>query len=131
MTIVTPLQPRYVTEASRMPESNQPDGGQPSPPPLSNAERQARWRARHQAQQHATTPMPPGKATSARRRSRPQRWQDAVAELLTLQAEYATWLEALPTSLQDSATAETLAALVDLDLDALASTELPRGYGRD
>lgn len=114
-----------------MPESSRPNDEQPSPPPLSNAERQARWRARHRAQQHATAPMPPGKAASARRRSRPRRWQDAVAELLALQAEYAAWLEALPASLQDSATAKTLAAIVELDLDALASTELPRGYGRD
>ena len=54
-----------------------------------------------------------------------------MAELLALQAEYAAWLEALPDSLQDTATAETLAAIVELDLDALATTELPRGYGRD
>jgi hypothetical protein len=54
-----------------------------------------------------------------------------VAELLTLQAECAAWIEALPDSLQDTATAETLATIVDLDLDGLASTELPRGYGRD
>ncbi len=75
--------------------------------------------------------MQPGKAASAHKRSRPRRWRDAVAELLALQAEYAAWLQALPDSLQDTATAETLAAIVELDLDALASTELPRGYGRD
>lgn len=54
-----------------------------------------------------------------------------MAELLALQAEYAAWLEALPDSLQDTATAATLATIVELDLDGRASTELPRGYGRD
>ena len=41
------------------------------------------------------------------RRGRSQRWHDAVAERLALQA------------------------IVDLDLDTLASTEPPRGFGRD
>ena len=53
-------------------------------------------------------------------RSRAKRWRDAVAELITLQGHYAAWLEALPENLQDSATAEALAAirkgsLVDVD----------------
>jgi hypothetical protein len=64
-------------------------------------------------------------------RSRPQRWRDAVVELLALQAEYAKWLAALPDSLSDSPTAEALEAIVDLDLTELADIEPPRGYGRD
>ena len=64
-------------------------------------------------------------------RSRPQRWRDAVIELLALQAEYAKWLEALPDSLSDSPTAEALGAIVDLDLTELSDIEPPRGYGRD
>ena len=64
-------------------------------------------------------------------RSRSQRWRDAVAELLTLQAEYAKWLAALPDSLSDSQTAEALEAIVALDLTELADIEPPRGYGRD
>ena len=64
-------------------------------------------------------------------RSRPQRWRDAVNILLRLQAEYANWLEALPDSLQDSATAEALEAIVGLDLTSLADIEPPRGYGRN
>jgi len=114
-----------------MTHGNKTDDGQPLPAPLSNAERQARWRARRQAQQQAPAPVQPGKAVRTNKRSRPRRWRDAVAELLALQADYAAWLEALPDSLQESATAQTLAVIVDLDLDALASTELPRGYGRD
>jgi hypothetical protein len=54
-----------------------------------------------------------------------------VAELLTLQAGYAAWLEALPDTLYGTATAEALQAIVDLDLETLASVEPPRDYGRD
>jgi hypothetical protein len=36
--------------------------------------------------------------------------------LLTLQAEHADWLAALPDSLQGSATADALEAIIDLDL---------------
>jgi hypothetical protein len=95
---------------------------------LGNAERQARYRARHQAE--ATTAVTrPRRPTD--RRSRPQRWQDAVGTLLALQAEYAGWLAALPDSLQDSATAGALEAIIDIDLTPLADIEPPRGYGRD
>jgi hypothetical protein len=107
-----------------MPRGRQPDGE----PTLSNAERQARYRARSREQEPrivVRTRMP------VDRRSRPQRWRNAVAELLTLQTEYAAWLAALPDSLQDTPMAEALQAIVELDLDTLASTEPPRGYGRD
>ena len=67
----------------------------------------------------------------ADRRSRPQRWRDAVAELLALQADYAAWSNALPDALRNTATADALQAIVDLDLDDLAVIEPPRGYGRD
>ena len=58
-------------------------------------------------------------------------WHDAVRTLLALQAEYANWLAALPASLQDSATAGALQAIIDLDLTSLADIEPPLGYGRD
>lgn len=64
-------------------------------------------------------------------RSRARRWKDAVAELLELQAQYAAWLEALPGNLRDSATAEALQAICDLDLTELMAIETPRGFGRD
>ena len=57
----------------------------------------------------------------ADRRGCPQRWHDAVAELLTLQASYTGWLRALPATLQDTATGDVLQAIVDLDLDALGA----------
>jgi hypothetical protein len=93
---------------------------------LSDAERQARYRARRQAEQ--ASPLIRYRRP-ADRRARPQRWRDAVAELLALQAEYTAWHDALPESLRDSA--EALQAIVDLDLDVLADIEPPRGFGRD
>jgi len=107
-----------------MPRGRKPDGEVP----LSNAERQARFRACHQ------TPVPPAVTRTRRpidRRPRPRRWHDAVDELLALQAAYAAWYEALPDTLQGTATAEALQAIIDLDLDTLAAIEPPRGYGRD
>jgi len=105
-----------------MPSGRNPQGETP----LTNAERQARYRAR----QHQ--PSAPSRARpKIGRRSRLQRWHDAVAELLTLQAGYAAWLEALPDTLHGTTTAEALQTIVDLDLDTLASVEPPRGYGRD
>jgi hypothetical protein len=95
---------------------------------LSNAERQARYRARQQVASATPVTRPRGPTD---RRSRPQRWRDAVGTLLTLQAQYTEWLTALPDSLQGSATADALEAIVDLDLAPLADVELPRGYGRD
>ena len=95
---------------------------------LSGAERQARYRARQQAQQAGPT-IRYRRPTD--RRTRPERWHDAVAALLALQAEYAAWADALPEGLRDTATAEALQAIVDLDLDTLADIEPPRGYGRD
>jgi hypothetical protein len=67
----------------------------------------------------------------ADRRSRPQRWCDAVTELLALQAAYAACLEAPPDTLQGTATTDALQAIVDINLDTLTAIELPRGYGRD
>lgn len=67
----------------------------------------------------------------AGRRSQVQRWNDTVAGLAGLQAEYAAWLEALPDNQQDSSTAEALRAIVDIDLSELQAIEPPRGFGRD
>jgi len=94
---------------------------------LSNAERQARHRARKQALQ------PPLiiKRCQPARRSRLKRWNDALAEMTAVQAECAAWFEALPESLHDSATAAALQDMIDLDLDTLAAVQPPLGYGRD
>jgi hypothetical protein len=92
------------------------------------AERQARYRARRAVQQpHAAV----RRRTVTDRRSRSQRWRDAIAERLALQAEYAAWSDALPESLRDTATAEALQEIIDLDLNSLADVNPPRGFGRD
>ncbi len=93
---------------------------------LSNAERQARHRARMAEQAPVVRYRWP-----ADRRSRPQRWRDAVSDLLALQTEYIAWLDVLPDGLHGSATAEALQAIADLNLDTLADIEPSRGYGRD
>ena len=107
-----------------MPTGRQPYGKHA----LSNAERQARYRARREAEQ----PLPKIRYRQPTdRRTRAQRWHDAVAGLVALQAEYVAWHDVLPESLRESATAEALQAIVDLDLDALTVIVPPRGYGRD
>jgi hypothetical protein len=95
---------------------------------MTAAERQARYRAAHAADTAATVKMRYRKP--ADRRSRPQRWHDAVAELLELQADYQGWLDALPGSLADTPTADALRAVCELDLSDL-EIDPPRGFGRD
>ena len=94
--------------------------------PLTNAERQARHRAARARGLPASRTRRP-----ADHRSRAQRWRDAVADLLALQADYAAWLDAMPDNLQDGATADALRTICDLDLSELQTIEPPRGFGRD
>ena len=94
--------------------------------PLTAAERQARHRAARAASRPVNHYRP-----APDRRSRAQRWRDAVAELVILQSQYAQWFEALPQNLQEGATGEALQAIVDLDLDELIAIVPPRGFGRD
>jgi hypothetical protein len=107
-----------------MPRGRQPEGEAA----LSNAERQARYRARRLSLQSKAVVQRPA---AARRRSRAKRWNDALAELMAVQAECAAWFEALPDSLRDSATAAALQEMIELDLDAIAAVQPPLGYGRD
>lgn len=106
-----------------MPRGREPEGQTA----LSNAERQARWRARRRA------PPPPLTIKPSRpaRRSRTRRWNDALVELFAVQAECAAWFEALPESLRDGTTATALQDMIDLDLETIAAVQPPRGYGRD
>ena len=93
---------------------------------LSNAERQKRFRERRKAEQsriHYRRPQD--------RRSRLQRWRDAVQTLVDLQAEYQDWLDNLPESLQASMLAERLEAICEYDFGDLEALEPPRGFGRD
>src|SRR5208337_4542112 len=94
--------------------------------PMTDAERQARCRAARESGTPAVRIRRP-----LDHRSRAKRWRDAVSKLTTLQGQYAAWLEALPENLQDSATAEALQAICDLDLTELQAIVPPRGFGRD
>ncbi len=105
----------------------------PGPKPLGEramtpAERQARYRTAHAADTAGTVKV--RYRRPADRRSRPQHWRDAVAELLELQADYQQWLDGLPESLADTPTADALRAVCDLDLSSL-ELDPPRGFGRD
>ena len=109
-----------------MPRGRQPEGETT----LSNAERQARYRARHK-DDRPTPVVRIRYRRPANRRSRPQRWDDVIAELLALQTEYTAWYDALPDGLRDTATAEALRAIADLDLTELQAIIPSRGFGRD
>ena len=107
-----------------MPTGRQPDGEHP----LSNAERQARYRARREAEQ----PLPKIRyRRPTDRRTRAQRWNDTVAGLVALRAEYVRWFEALPEATREGATGEALQAMIDLDLEEIMAIQPPRGFGRD
>jgi len=107
-----------------MARGRQPEGEQA----LSNAERQARYRVRHQA----TRPLPMRRLRQpADRRSLAEQWKATVAALLALQTRYVDWHDALPEALLETATGEALLAIVELDLDEIAAIEPPRGFGRD
>jgi hypothetical protein len=93
---------------------------------MTDAERQARWRAARAAGVPVVRRPPP-----AGRRSRARRWLDAVAALTALQSEYAAWLAAMPEALLTTATADALHAICDLDLSDLQAIDPPRGFGRD
>ncbi len=94
--------------------------------PMTTAERQARFRAAHADGAPKVRYRRP-----ADRRSRPQRWRDAVSELLTLQDDYRSWLDSVPDNLAESAAAQVLRSICDIDLSELESVEPPRGFGRD
>jgi len=107
-----------------MPRGRKPEGQRA----LTGAERRSRYRQRQAGNRAAPSPPP---ARRSARASRAQQWHAAVATLIALQDKYAAWLDALPEAFRDGATGEALQAIVDLDLDELASIEPPRGFGRD
>ena len=94
--------------------------------PMTGAERQVRYRAARASDAPIIRIRRP-----VDRRSRIQRWNDTIAALTELQAEYGAWLETLPDNQQDGATAEALRTIVEFDLSELQAIEPPRGFGRD
>ena len=93
---------------------------------LTPAEKQRRYRQRLKAGHRPVHIQKPRD-----RRSRAQRWRDAVSELHTLQEHYRDCLDRLPDALCDTLYGERLQIIADADIEALEEIEPPRGYGRD
>lgn len=100
------------------------------------AERAAAYRARRKAAAADVPAKPPlviRYRRPADRRSRPQQWADAVQTLADLLDQFEEWRNKLPSSLENSATAEALDAVLELrcHVEDLQAAELPKGFGRD
>jgi len=93
---------------------------------MTDAERQARYRAARAAGKPAIHVRRP-----ADRQGLARQWSDGVAVLTSAQERYTAWLESLPANLENSATADRLRAICELDLSELQAIEPPRGFGRD
>jgi hypothetical protein len=93
---------------------------------MTDAERQARYRAARAADTPIIRTRRPGD-----HRGRARRWTDHVTGLVKEQVEFMAWLDSLPENLQDSATAEALRAICEFDLGELQAIVPPRGFGRD
>ena len=113
----------------------------PGPPPRGDraatpAERSAAYRARRKVTA-AAAPTKPLVVVRYRRpadrRSRPERWADAVQTLVDMLDRFQTWRDNLPSSLADSPTAEALDAVLELrgHVEDLQAVQLPKGFGRD
>jgi hypothetical protein len=112
----------------------------PGPPPRGDhaatpAERSAAYRARRKVTA-AAAPPPPVVVRYRRpadRRSRPQRWADAVQTLADMLDGFQDWRDNLPSSLANSAMAEALDTVLELRgyVEELQAVELPKGFGRD
>jgi len=113
----------------------------PGPPPRGDraatpAERAAAYRARRKAT-IATAPTKPSVDVRYRRpadrRTQPQQWADAVQTLADLLNRFQQWRDNLPASLENSATAEALDAVLELRgyVEELQAVQLPKGFGRD
>jgi hypothetical protein len=60
----------------------------------------------------------------------PEAW-DEKGNPSRIQESYQAWLDSLPENLTESATAETLRTICEIDLSELESVEPLRGFGRD
>jgi hypothetical protein len=113
----------------------------PGPPPRGDraatpAERSAAYRARRKVTAAAAPTKPPVVVRYRRpadRRSRPERWADAVQTLADMLDQFQEWRDNLPSSLEDSATAEALDVVLELrgHIEDLQAVQLPKGFGRD
>jgi hypothetical protein len=113
----------------------------PGPPPRGDraatpAERAAAYRARRKATIAAAPTKPPVVVRYRRpadRRTQLQRWADAIQTLTDLLDRFQKWRDNLPASLESSATAEALDAVLELrsHVEDLQAVDLPKGFGRD
>ena len=113
----------------------------PGPPPRGDraatpAERSAAYRARRKVTAAAAPTKPPVVVRYRRpadRRSRPERWADAVQTLADMLDQFQEWRDNMPASLEDSPTAEALDVVLELrcHVEDLQAVELPKGFGRD
>ena len=113
----------------------------PGPPPRGDraatpAERSAAYRARRKVAAVAAPAKPPVVVRYRRpadRRSRPERWADAVQTLADMLDQFQEWRDNLPSSLEDSPTVEALDAVLELrgHVEDLQAVELLKGFGRD
>jgi hypothetical protein len=99
------------------------------------AERSAAYRARRKVAA-AAAPTKPGGVRYRRpadRRSRPERWADAVQTLADMLGQFQEWRDNLPSSLENSPTAEALDAVLELrgHVEDLQAVQVPKGFGRD
>jgi hypothetical protein len=100
------------------------------------AERSAAYRARRKVTAAAAPTKPPVVVRYRRpadRRSRPERWADAVQTLADMLDQFQEWRDNLPSGLEDGATAEALDVVLELrgHVEDLQAVELPKGFGRD
>ena len=113
----------------------------PGPPPRGDraatpAEQSAAYRARRKATAADAPAKPPVVVRYRRptdRRSRPERWADAVQTLADMLDQFQEWRDKLPSSLANGATAEALDAVLELrgHVEELQAVDLPKGFGRD
>jgi hypothetical protein len=96
---------------------------------LTSAERQRAYISRLKA----GIPTAPKPRRPIDRRSKPKRWDDAVADLLDLLDAFQEARDNLPEALAETAYVEKLDAILELRelVETLADADLPKGFGRD
>jgi hypothetical protein len=97
--------------------------------PMSSTERQRAYIARLKA----GIPTAPKPRRPVDRRTKPQRWDDAVTEFLSLLIVVQEVRDNLPDSLAETADVEKLDAILELreHVETLADADRQKGFGRD
>ena len=95
---------------------------------LSPAERAKRYRERREAGEKIVRYRRPSD-----RRSKLQKWNDAVDTLIGVLDDYQEWRDNMPAGLAETLTAELIDGVLELRelVEQLQAAELPKGFGRD